>query len=215
MLAVCSLNVYAPVLGNPNSSVMRELHDYARVFALMHRHEDEMGGPAGGRGGRRYDRVVFSRLEFAWLAAHPPLSALAADTLWVPSGQLVTGTNDRHAVMGRAMARAYFGRWHVLMGTEALRQFSVHGLQRMGPEDLLDGVLEHAHIPWGEFPNMAYLACCESATTRRVQRTSPSPASLRPARTGYRVPSPSFPLPPSPFPLPFPAPFPSLPVFFP
>ena len=87
------LNLFAPVLGNPNVSCMRELHDLHRVWALVRAHE------AGPRGGLEYRRIVFSRLEFRWLAPHPPLSLLEPRVLWVPSGQNVNGVNDRHAVM--------------------------------------------------------------------------------------------------------------------
>ena len=109
------LNLFAPVLGNPNVSCMRELHDLHRVWALVRAHE------AGPRGGAEYRRIVFSRLEFRWLAPHPPLPLLEPQVLWVPSGQNVNGVNDRHAVMHRDHAPAYFGRWQFLLSDQVRR----------------------------------------------------------------------------------------------
>ena len=109
------LNLFAPVLGNPNVSCMRELHDLHRVWALVRAHE------AGPRGGAEYRRIVFSRLEFRWLAPHPPLALLEPQVLWVPSGQNVNGVNDRHAVMHRDHAPTYFGRWQFLLSDQARR----------------------------------------------------------------------------------------------
>jgi hypothetical protein len=100
------------------------------------------------------------RLTRPLACADPPLAALDPAWLWVPSGQVVTGTNDRHAVMSRAAAGTYFRRWELVMGAELLAKFGVYALQRMGPEDFLRTVLDKAAIPWGEFPNTAFLACC-------------------------------------------------------
>ena len=166
------LTAFAPVLGNPNVSVMRELHDLSRVYALMRQHERACGC--------KYERIIFSRLEFVWLARHPPLSALARSRLWVPSGQRVHGTNDRHAVMDQRAAAAYFGRWALLTGPKLLKVFSVASVQHGGPEDFLAGVLDAAKVPWGEFPNTAYLACCAKGSASRCFIRDCYAAPLRP-----------------------------------
>ena len=90
----------APVVGDNKLSVLRQIHDYSRVYALLQATE--------GSRGRRYARVIHSRLEFHWLAAHPPprMLAPAVDLIWVPSGESYAGVNDRHAVMGREVRRA-------------------------------------------------------------------------------------------------------------
>ena len=46
--------MFAPVLGNPNVSVLRELHDTERCLRLITRHEASRGW--------RYSRLIFSRL---------------------------------------------------------------------------------------------------------------------------------------------------------
>ena len=104
--------LFAPVLGNPNVSVMRELHDCSRALALIARHEKAREW--------QYSRVVFSRLEFRWVAPHPPLSVLDPALVWTPSGQNIKGVNDRHAVMPRAAAEAYFGRHEHIVSVAAL-----------------------------------------------------------------------------------------------
>ena len=162
------LNVFAPVLGNGNASVMRELHDYARVHALMCRHEEAEAAAGRGGGGPRWSAVRARRLLSARICVARSTSAAqrarrldALGAIW--SGN--RGTNDRHAVMNRSMAPAYFGRWTLLTSRELTSAFSVRSVQRMGAEDFLRSVLDHARLPWGEFPNTAYLACCASAGT--------------------------------------------------
>lgn len=151
--------MFAPVLGNPNVSVMRELHDCHRALALIARHEAAREW--------RYTRVVFSRLEFRWVAPHPPLSALNPSIVWVPSGQNIKGINDRHAVMPRAAADAYFGRWELLLSSRLLQVVSREGLQHMGPEEFLLSALEEKGFRVGKFPALAMLDCCDEKVGRR------------------------------------------------
>jgi len=120
------LNLFAPVLGNHNVSCMRELHDLHRVFALIVAHERHRGSA--------YERLVFSRLEFRWLAPHPPLALLEPRVLWTPSGQNLNGVNDRHAVMDRRHGPAYFGRWELLLGDRLLKLMNLPTATHVGPE---------------------------------------------------------------------------------
>ena len=94
------ISIWAPVLGNRNLSVLRELHDYSRALTLVEAHERARGRP--------YARLVFSRLEFQWLAPHPPLGVLPRGVVWLPSGGAAGGYNDRHALMDRAHGDVYF-----------------------------------------------------------------------------------------------------------
>ena len=157
------LNLFAPVLGNPNVSCMRELHDLHRVWALVRAHE------AGPRGGAKYRRIVFSRLEFRWLAPPPPLALLEPQVLWVPSGQNVNGVNDRHAVMHRDHAPAYFGRWQFLLSDQLLRRIDLVTATHIGPEQLLGLVLEQArYLPISLYislylPTSPYISVLEQA----------------------------------------------------
>ena len=65
--------------------------------------------------GRRYERVMFTRLEMEWLAPHPPLDLLDAKYIWVPTGEDNTGVNDRHWLANRADAEGVFRRWDALV----------------------------------------------------------------------------------------------------
>lgn len=96
------VNMFAPVLGNPRVSVMRELADLANVLQLLKEHEESRGS--------RYSRLVYSRLEFEWHLPHPPVELLSPDRLWIMSGQNIAGVNDRHAVVSRDHAQTYFDR---------------------------------------------------------------------------------------------------------
>eukprot|EP00966_Prymnesium_polylepis_P030356 705790-Prymnesium_polylepis.1 len=155
--------MFAPVIGNPNVSVMRELHDTERALRLVVRQEAARGW--------RYDRLVFSRLEFRWVAPHPPLSALDERLVWVPSGQNIKGVNDRHAVMPRHAADAYFNRWTLLTSPGLLTVMPRAALQHMGPEEFLLRALEHnggrGRIRVGFFPAVAYLDCCRAGAHAR------------------------------------------------
>ena len=107
-------NIFNPVVGNRNISCLRELHDYARVLRLLGTHE--------ARRRREYERVVFSRLEFEWLAPHPPLDLMEARYVWLPSGGVLSPSlNDRHAVLSRRAAHTYLGRWATLVSDNATR----------------------------------------------------------------------------------------------
>ena len=108
------ITIFAPVLGDRNLSVLRELHDYSRSIRLVEAHE------ARKRGGTRYARIVFSRLEFEWLAPHPPLGLLEpSSAVWLPSGGVSGGLNDRHALLSRSAADVYMKRWEVRGGSRA------------------------------------------------------------------------------------------------
>ena len=57
---------------------------------------------------------MFTRLEFEWLADHPPLSLLDPSYLWMPSGEDNEGVNDRHWLASRADAERVFRRFRRL-----------------------------------------------------------------------------------------------------
>lgn len=122
------ISVWAPLLGNGNLSVLRELHDYSRVVQLVVQHETIVG--------RRYDRVCFSRLEYLWLAPHPPLELLWSGAVWLPSGGTSGGVNDRHALMDRAAADVYFRRWDLLFAPDLMERLPARIVLHAGPEEV-------------------------------------------------------------------------------
>ena len=158
------INVFAPVLGNGNLSVLRELHDYSRALRLVEVHEKS----SDGRGGRRYSRLVFSRLEFEWLAPHPPLALLEpASAVWLPSGGVSGGLNDRHALLERSAADVYFKRWQLLFSTQLFQRVPPAVVLRDGPEKFLEAVLHSAHLAVRYFPSTMVLGCCSAAAHKR------------------------------------------------
>lgn len=146
------LNVFAPVLGNRKLSVLRQIHDYWRVFQMVVAHEKHRG--------RRYDRLVHARLEMMWLAAHLPLSLLSDRLIWVPPMGDIEGVSDRHAVVPRSYARFYFGRWALLRSRTLLDKVPLEALTHDDPERFLHNVLVSAGVPVGVFPFTAFLGCC-------------------------------------------------------
>ena len=70
--------------------------------------------------------MVHTRLEFAWLRPHPPLSALHPAHVWVPAGEdYYSGVNDRHAVLSRAAAEVDGGHFHSADGGHFLGTFTL------------------------------------------------------------------------------------------
>jgi hypothetical protein len=155
------ISIWAPLLGDGNLSVLRELNDYSRVFRLVEEYERARGLP--------YERVVFSRLEFDWLAPHPPLDLLEPEAVWLPSGGVSGGVNDRHAVVSRSAAPTYFKRWQLLLSPHLFRRLPRRVILREGPEELLKSVLSGAKLRVRYFPSTMVLGCC-SATARKARR---------------------------------------------
>ena len=148
------LTPFAPVIGNPKVSVLRQLHDYSRVYTLVVGEE--------GRRGSHYDWLVHARLEAMWLAPHLPLSLLDPRLLWVPprSGD---GVSDRHAAVPRRFAEIYFrARWQLLQQHDLLDVIPIESLTSDDPEHYLENVMIARGVPLGAFPIAAYIGCCTS-----------------------------------------------------
>ena len=169
-LLFLNLSIFSPVLGSRNANVLRELVMYERVYKLVRQAEL--------RRQRKYDTLVFSRLEYQWLAPHPPLDAFASseDIVWAPPPD-ANGMNDRHALLPRKAGPAYFQRWSSLLSPRIVRRFTLSELVALGPESFLrDSIIrgpEHdvralvgqpPRFLIGEFPLPAHLACCSTST---------------------------------------------------
>ena len=135
------LTIWAPVLGNPSLSVLREQHDLSRVLDLLEGHERSRGF--------RYERVVWSRLEYDWLANHPPLAVLPLGVIHVPPDQTMS---DRHAVMDRLHADDYFRRWELLHSAELPNLIPWEVLLRGSPEYLLLALVRARRHRVASFP---------------------------------------------------------------
>ena len=145
------LSLWSPVLGNPGLSVLRELHDYSRVFELLRSHERQRTV--------LYERVVFARLEMRWFAPHPPLALMDASKVWLPfyTGR---GLNDRQAVLNRSVAGIYFRRFELMLSPESSRLQPDWVLLQGHPEDLLESTMRAHELPLRFYPQTAALACC-------------------------------------------------------
>lgn len=132
------------------------------------------------RRGATYRRVVVSRLDYIWLAPHPPLSLLEESCAWVPQAEDAGGLADRHAVLSREHAEAYLGRWEMIIDGRimkllpSLRQGTAERMTLTGERALAD-VLSALRIPVCRFAPTAYLACC-------AWSSSPVPRTATPGR---------------------------------
>ena len=122
---------------------------------------------------------MFTRLEFEWLAHHPPLSLLDPKYLWVPTGEDNTGVNDRHWLANRRDAEGVFRRWDALVSGLFHQIFFATSQVRpafMSSETYNKLHLQYRRVGVARFPNVAALACCEtsyaagSAASRRGVR---------------------------------------------
>jgi len=138
-----------------------QLHGLNRLWHLLVAHEQS------AHRGRRYARVVVSRLDYVWLGAHPPLALLMpAECAWVPKAENYGGVSDRHAVLSRAHADVYLSRWQSIMSGAILHE---HPALRAGKVAAITGErslaahLRAARVPLCRFAPTAHLACCGEA----------------------------------------------------
>ena len=150
----------SPALGNPNGNTLQEFHYQSRCIDMIKTHE------RGARRGVSYERVMFTRLEFEWLAPHPPLALLNASYLWVPTGEDNTGVNDRHWLANRADAEGIFRRWDALVTGAFHKIFFATSQVRpafMSSETYNKLHLQYRRVGVARFPNVAALQCCETS----------------------------------------------------
>ena len=149
----------SPALGNPNGNTLQEFHYQSRCIDMINSHERQK------RGGVRYERVMFTRLEFEWLAHHPPLHLLDPSHLWVPTGEDNTGVNDRHWLANRKDAEGVFRRWDALVSGAFHQIFFATSKVRpafMSSETYNKLHLQYRKVGVARFPNVAALQCCST-----------------------------------------------------
>lgn len=152
-------SILAPVLGDPKLHVLQQLHGMHDCIELISKHEASRGA--------QYERIVYSRLEYAWLSPHPPLSLLEPAYMWVQAGQDYNGgLNDRHALLPRAAAEFYLRRWDFLLNGKILKidrqlRFGrVRAGNMLSDENYVHDVVNFFGIEVRRFPVMQFLGCC-------------------------------------------------------
>lgn len=171
----------APVFGNPGLHVLHELRAQSRLLQMLYASEAiRGGGVAGGKGGsggsggssggeaHRYSHVVWSRLDFMWLASHPPLRLLSGCGMWAPLAEDSGGLNDRHAVMSRAVAPLYLSRYDAILDGSLLRvqptfRQTPPVLSGQSSERYLATLLYYHNVTVCRFPIFSFLQCCTAA----------------------------------------------------
>jgi hypothetical protein len=157
-----SNTVLSPVLGdglraNQRSNVLLEFHSQQRSYNALLRMEKDRGSA--------FETVVFSRLEYTWLRPHPPLEMLraraVASCVWVPFGEDNSGINDRHAVMDRRAAAAYFGRLDMVLNSRKLLRTQL--ATSRSEVWLRDGLDLRQHRVC-RFAGTCFLSCCSNVT---------------------------------------------------
>ncbi|KAL3923102.1 MAG: hypothetical protein SGPRY_004329 [Prymnesium sp.] len=158
--------IFSPVIGLNTLNVLRQHYALYSCLRLIHSHEASHG--------LQYNRIVHSRLEFVWLAPHPPLRLMDLRCAWVPDGEDYGGLNDRHAVLNREHAVLYMARWEmildgrVMQNNANLRTNTCCG--SMSDEKWLRNIVHFHHIPVCRFPQLSYLTCCNAQTRKNCFR---------------------------------------------
>ncbi|KAL3899346.1 MAG: hypothetical protein SGPRY_012656 [Prymnesium sp.] len=116
--------------------------------------------------GRLYDRIIYSRLDFYWLAPHVALKLLRLELapVWIPQGEDYGGVNDRHAVLSRYAASIYLRRFELIQnGTivQMLTEQPSHKLEGWNSETFLDKTLAFFQLSVQRYAPVQFLACCE------------------------------------------------------
>ena len=181
--------VFAPAIGSERLHILHQLHGHRQCLRLIQQRESETGD--------RYDRVVWSRLEETWLLPHPPLSSLDRACAWIPFGEDYRGLNDRHALLPRAAADRYLGRYEALLDgrvmhvSRELRTGASTSCQKRNTSNRRWSitVLPCVAFPLASFSRAASASRCAPAATRAhacgahsralMARTRGSPASTR------------------------------------
>ena len=160
--------IFSPVIGNIGLNVLRQEYALSRCLRLSRAQEDSTG--------QLYDRIVHSRLEFIWVAPHPPVELLDRRCTWVPDGEDYGGLNDRHAVLSREHAATYHGRWEMILDGRVmannpnLRAGVCCG--SMSDEKWLHAIMRHYRRPVCRFPQLSFLSCCNARTRNNCFRHS-------------------------------------------
>jgi hypothetical protein len=71
--------IFAPIIGPTSLNILWQLHAQQRLLALIRTTEE--------RRKAAYLRIIVSRLDYVWLASHPPLTLLPERCAWVPLGE--------------------------------------------------------------------------------------------------------------------------------
>eukprot|EP00966_Prymnesium_polylepis_P243486 5630534-Prymnesium_polylepis.1 len=149
-----------PLFGTPQRNDLKNLYVQARSLRLAAELEQHRG--------RRYAYIAWSRVELEWIAPHPPLHHLAAqpECVWVPLGEDYAGLNDRHGIMAREHATAYFGRWDGLIDgsiCDAHPCFNRTNSTLCGQtnERYLSLHLAYHQKAVCRFPPTGFLSCCD------------------------------------------------------
>ena len=171
-----SNTIFSPVLGSTFN-----LHE---LFGLRQCLDAIATAEATLRDGRKYERVVHTRIEYHWLVAHPPLRLLDPQYVWLPSGEdYGGGFNDRHAVLSRAAAEIYLGkRWDAIISGEImridpqLRGGRVLNALAIQGDYLVRSILGDANVEVRRFASVQALRCCVGPcfTTACYKRVLPT-----------------------------------------
>mmetsp|Transcript_40333 Transcript_40333/g.115338 ORF Transcript_40333/g.115338 Transcript_40333/m.115338 type:complete len:343 (+) Transcript_40333:130-1158(+) len=128
--------------------------------------------------GRQYEHVVWSRPDFVWLAAHPPLSLLpeGESDFWIIDGEDNGGINDRHWVLPRHLAPAILGSWDRLIDGSMADFFQQQRLPELSTETYFSFVLATSGVDKliRRIPSLAFVPCANPHKRKQIDTSASS-----------------------------------------
>ena len=163
----------APAVGKMSYHCLKNLHSFGRVLRVLREVERARGAA--------YELVVRARPDMYWIAPHPrlalflppptgglPVVAPPHAHAWVPIGEdYHGGLNDRHVVLTRPAADAFFSQFETIINGSILAIDPTlrrgYGDHCANPEYLFARTFMHRGIGISRFPAAAYLLCCSAS----------------------------------------------------
>lgn len=140
---------------------LRMLLQQAACHKMISEHEVQRGFP--------YTHVVWSRIDFLWMADHPPVhghSLSSRPVVWIPRNEdwYGGGLNDRHALATRAASDTYLTRWHMVADGTAVQYLREPPVKNSG-EVMLRLHLQARGVSIARFDPVSFILCCVPSET--------------------------------------------------
>ena len=133
----------------PQTGVMHQLYGAYRCGSLIREAEKARG--------RLYDRIIFTRSDFIYAAAHPPLEKLNPKFTWIPKANDWFGYYDRHVIMPRKDANVRFDVYEQLINGSFNCTGALFGVRNA--EIFQYSLFTRNGIRVERYPAVSYLGC--------------------------------------------------------
>ena len=115
----------------------------------------------------KYDRFIVTRSDFIWETAHPPVSHLNVENIWIPDGEGYGGVTDRHVILSKENIISYLKILSPIINDPDTLFSEMRGKDNWNLEQFIDYSLEREGVKSSVrfFPYVMYSAREWSGTT--------------------------------------------------